>query len=448
MSKTMTNNAGPSQKKAVVHVLGCKVNQAEAWTMGQILRDRGYVVDSSSTEPDLILVNTCCVTARAEAKSRRLIRKLSGMYPQARLIVTGCMAEVNPLGVEGSLGNLNILGTFEKDRFSSFVDRGFSQIQESSRHGSQDCTEFVDLGAPIFSGRARAFLKVQDGCSQRCAYCIVPIARGPSRSLPMDRVEVHVRKLKAAGYAEIVLTGINLGSYGKDLSAGIQLEDLLENVLRDHSDVRFRLSSLEPLDVTPRLIQLVEKNEALCRHFHIPLQSGDDRILDAMGRPYDTSSIKVLTEQILSRIPDACLGFDVMVGFPGEDEAAFRRTVQLIQEAGTAYLHVFPFSLRPGTAAEAIEPKVPNAVTDERVEELRTLSKDLRNRFFARSLGKVFEVVPEAGFDPTTETLLTRTDNYVPVRVKMPEKEWTRKAFWVVVERIVQGEVYGTPLQD
>lgn len=444
----MTHTPSESEKRAVVHVLGCKVNQAEAWTMGQILRDRGYAVDSFSTAPDVIVVNTCCVTAKAEAKSRRLIRRLSSKYPQARLIVTGCMAEVNPQAIVSASGNSSILGTFEKERFSSFIDRDFLQIEGPARRNSDQCREFVDLGAPIFPGRARAFLKIQDGCSHRCSYCVVPIARGPSRSLPMDRVATHVQRLEAAGYAEIVLTGINLGSYGKDLFGGPTLEDLLENLLRNHRDLRYRLSSLEPMDLTGRVIELVKNNEALCRHFHIPLQSGDNGILNAMGRPYNASTIKTLAETIHTHVPDACIGFDVMVGFPGEDEAAFRRTVQLVEEAGAAYLHVFPFSPRPGTAAETLEPKIPDAVAAQRVEELRSLSKKMRISFFARSCGKVFTVVPEAGFDSSDETLMTRTDNYIPVRVRRPREKQTRKAFRIVVERIVDGEPQGTSLND
>ena len=442
-----------SRKTAVVHVLGCKVNQTEAWAMAQILRDRGYEVVSSSQHPDLIVINTCCVTSKAEGKSRRLINRLSRTFPGAQLVVTGCLAEVNPLAVEGVSKAVNVLGTFDKDHFESFVARGLVLPEGQERLGSWNCCEFVDMvvpgipGIPGIPGRARAFLKIQDGCSHNCAYCIVPIARGPSRSLPIGGVKAHVQYLKDRGYGEIVLTGINLGGYGRDLTPSLVVEDLLQGLLEEAGDVRFRLSSIEPQDITPRLIELVAGQDRLCRHFHIPLQSGDDRILKIMGRPYNSASIKALTERILRHIPDACIGFDVMVGFPGEDQDAFRQTVQLIEHSGTSYLHVFPFSSRPGTAAASMGPKVPENVLRERVQQLRTLSRTLKNSFFQRSLGKTFKVIPESRPDPKTQTFVGRTDNYIPVRVQSTETSHDSNAFFVFLERIIDDEVHGICLK-
>jgi threonylcarbamoyladenosine tRNA methylthiotransferase MtaB len=432
------------RKKAVVEVLGCKVNQAEAAAMTSILNQHGYVVDPSTQEPDLVLVNTCCVTSKAEAKSRRTANRLAEKYPQALVVVTGCLAEVNPLSVQYDRDRVVVLGTFEKDRFADFLTRTLDGSRGVVRSGSSGCTTFVDQGSPGIPGRGRTFLKVQDGCSQRCSYCIVPIARGPSRSLQPDAVLAHAQALAAEGFAEIVLTGIHLGWYGKDLTPVISLEDLLQRLLPRCPSVRFRLSSVEPQEVTGGLIDLAATHPRVCRHFHIPLQSGDDQVLARMGRPYRRAAIERLLENIFSAMPEACVGLDVMVGFPGETDQAFANTLDLLRDSGAAYLHVFPFSPRTGTRAANFEPRVPEQTARARVEELRTLSASMRDRYYRRFLGQTLVAVSETAPDTETGMVKARTDNYVPVNVRVPRELVGTNSFAVRLLDVEHGEVTAT----
>jgi len=443
MSKAIKMDDSFPKRKAVVHVLGCKVNQAEAAAMVRILEEHGYEVDMACPEPDLVVVNTCCVTSRAEAKSRRLAGRLRDKFPGARLVITGCLAEVNPSSFARLHGAPLVLGASGKDRFGDYLDGGIAPEPDRAGRNAATCTTFVDMGAHGIGGRARTFLKIQDGCSQRCTYCIVPTARGPSRSLAPDRVIAHARAFEASGYAEIVLTGIHLGAYGRDLGPRVPLEDLLERLVKACAVARFRLSSIEPQEITPGLIALAAADRQVCRHFHVPLQSGDDGVLRRMGRPYDSALIRRLAENIHDRVSDACIGFDIMVGFPGEDDSAFGNTVELIRSSAAAYLHVFPFSPRPGTRAAELRPRVPSAVARERVDELRELSRSLRNQFYVRFLGRKLSVVAESEFDPATGSVVTRSDNYVPVRVFGSAHELRGPLFSVVVEKIDREEAQG-----
>jgi threonylcarbamoyladenosine tRNA methylthiotransferase MtaB len=310
------------------------------------------------------------------------------------------------------------------------------------------CKTFADLGFRQIPGRSRNFLKIQDGCSQRCSYCIVPIARGPSRSLSPDAVLRQGKAMVDLGFSEIVLTGIHLGSYGRDLHPATKLEDLLGSLVADCPTVRLRLSSIEPQEVTPAIIQLAAKGHGICRHFHIPLQSGDDKILSVMGRPYRTAFIRDLLRTIRSKAPDACVGLDVMVGFPGEDDDSFGRTLEFVNELAPSYLHVFPFSARPGTRAASFRPRVPAKLATERVERLRELSEELRRRFYSRFLGRSLVAVPESEPNPRNRRLIVRTDNYIPVTVTIPD-DWNRpRMFEVVLERMVDGTVFGVIWED
>ena len=418
VSKLMNNGNSNDKKSAAVHVLGCKVNQAEAAAMTRILERNGYRLAQEGDNPDLVVVNTCCVTSRAEAKSRRLANRLAKQHPKARVLVTGCLAEINPTSLQSSAQHSLVLGTRDKDRFEDFINDQIDVSSDRKLSGSSDLRTFGDLGAAGIPGRGRVFLKIQDGCSQHCSYCIVPQARGPSRSLPMNRAVEQAKELEDQGFAEIVLSGIHLGAYGKDLDEEAGLLNVLYRMTEVCKTTRFRLSSIEPQEITPDLIDFVAEHPRICRHFHIPLQSGDDAILKRMGRPYDSTTIAELVHRIVSRSAETCIGMDVMIGFPGEDEASFERTRRLIEELKPAYLHVFPFSPRPGTRAVSFSPRVDEETAGLRVERLRSFSFDLRNAFYQRFLGKVFSVVVESDLDPQSGLVTTRTDNYIPVLVK------------------------------
>jgi threonylcarbamoyladenosine tRNA methylthiotransferase MtaB len=418
VSKLMNKDNSNDKKSAAVHVLGCKVNQAEAAAMTRILERNGYRIAQEGDNPDLVVVNTCCVTSRAEAKSRRLANRLANRHPNARILVTGCLAEINPTSLRSSAQHSLVLGIKDKHRFEEFINDQIDTSLDRELSARSSLRKFGDLGAAGIPGRGRAFLKIQDGCSQHCSYCIVPQARGPSRSLPMNRAVEQAKDLEDQGYAEIVLSGIHLGAYGQDLDEKPNLLNALQRMTEACKTARFRLSSIEPQEITPALIDLVAEHPRICRHFHIPLQSGDDTILKRMGRPYSSTTIVELVHRIVSRSPDSCIGMDVMIGFPGEDEASFERARRLIQELKPAYLHVFPFSPRPGTRAESFEPRVADETASLRVETLRSLSSDLRQAFYQRFLGEVFTVVIESDFNPQSGLVTTRTDNYIPVLVK------------------------------
>jgi threonylcarbamoyladenosine tRNA methylthiotransferase MtaB len=446
MSKTITTGTLDVRKKALVRVLGCKVNQAEAEAMALMLESKGYSIDASADDPDLVVVNTCCVTSKAEGKSRRMVSRLADKFPSAQMIVTGCLAEIDAPSLKKVAPAAILLGTVKKDHFGEFISEGLIHAKNEEHSRASACTTAINLDNPGKTGRSRAFLKVQDGCSQSCAYCIVPIARGTSRSVPVEQVLLHARNMEARGFAEIVLTGIHLGAYGRDLDPPMVLEDLVGRLLEECRQIRFRLSSVEPQEITPRLIELAAGHPRVCRHFHIPLQSGDDNILSRMGRPYNTAFIRDLLGRILTHAPETCIGLDIMVGFPGEGEESFRKTVSLIEGSGAAYLHVFPFSPRPGTPAASFRPRVPETVARQRVEELRSLSRALRRRFYERFLGKILSAVPESQPDRDTGLIIARTDNYIPVEVRATFGSAGRGAFPVILERIEDDKVKGSVL--
>ena len=434
--KSLTMN-----RTALVQALGCKVNQVEAASLAGILEQNGYRIDSTAVQPDLAIVHTCCVTMKAEGKSRRMVSRLLAKYPSAKVLVSGCLAEINPSALEALSERVVVLGAFDKDRLSEFLKADGKPIPGAPSERSSLRRGFVDPGPSRLPGRSRAFLKVQDGCSSRCSYCIVPAARGPSRSLSRKSVMEHVRNLYEQGFAEIVLTGVHLGHYGRDLQPRLSLEDLLDSLLDESPGPRFRLSSVEPNEITPRLIAMVSRNQRLCKHFHIPIQSGDDEVLDRMRRPYNTSVVRGFMEQIRRQVPDACVGLDIIVGFPGEDDASFIKTKSLIEDLDPAYLHVFPFSPRPGTAAAGFKPRIPEKIKAERVGELRSLSAKLRLDFYARFLGRALRGAPESQSADGWTTV--RTDNYIPVRTGLPLHFRDRVEFDVIIEKVESGGVWG-----
>jgi len=428
-------------KKALVHVLGCKVNQAEGAAISGILEKEGFQLDPTAKNPDLVVVNTCCVTLKAEGKSRRAINRLKKQFPFARFVVTGCLAEVNRQAIFSLAPDAEILGTFEKDHFRDYLRNGFHKLEGST---ALNCRSFGDLGFKTIPGRVRAFLKIQDGCSQMCSYCIVPTARGPSRSLEPGTVVSYAQKM-ALDFSEIVLTGIHLGNYGKDLNPPTNLEKLLERLIVKCSHVRFRLSSIEPQELSQHIIELVSQSSGLCRHFHLPLQSGDEQILRRMNRPYNIEYFIDLVQRIQEAIPDVCIGMDVMVGFPGEDDTSFGRTLALIEQLSPSYLHVFPFSPRPGTPAASFKPTVPEKISTKRVGRLRELSGKLRIQFYRKNIGKTFLVVPESKSDDTN-MMVARTDNYIPVYIPVTPQFSGEKMFKVILTELKGNQVQGSLL--
>ncbi len=409
--------------------------------MAQLLSDYECELSEAHETPDLVFINTCCVTGRAEAKSRRFVGRVAKKYPKAKIIVAGCLAELKPEDLKSLSPNIDCLGTFAKDRLGLTDSLNDNNFANESGLRASDSKTFSLLPTPVTQHRSRAFLKIQDGCSQRCSYCIVPTTRGPSRSMGFDRALVDLAKLRTAGYPEIVLTGIHLGAYGRDLEPPETLDSFVFQTLDFLNGARLRLSSIEPQEVSDRLIEIMAQDPRICNHFHIPVQNLDDRILQSMGRPYKSGDIIELVHKIHTRVPDACLGADIMVGFPGEDEESFMSTVHLLSECEFSYLHVFPFSKRPGVPASLIKGAPDGKVVAERVQILRELSEKLRIIFYRRFVGRELEACLESGHETSAGAVSVRTDNYILADMESPCSPLSGRLFRIQIQSIKQGRV-------
>ena len=350
--------------------LGCRLNQADTQAMQARLEGRGFRTVPLEAAPDVVIVNTCTVTARAELSDKRAIRRAARLSPHGRVVVTGCWAQTSP-GEVAALGGVDlVVGNADKARLPDLL--------EQLATAATPRIEVSDIAAaridtPGAAQRARQFVKVQDGCQHRCAFCVVPLARGASRSLPPAVAEDHVRRLVDAGHPEVVLTGVDLGHYGADLSPRTSLAALLARLVTISGLRWLRLSSMLPAYFTDDVLELVTTSPVIAPHLHLPLQSGSDRVLRAMRRPYTVTMYRTLVERLAAAMPRMGLGADVIVGFPGESEADFAETVALVEALPFSYLHVFPYSARPGTGTAAEDP-VPPQVKKERSARLRAAS--------------------------------------------------------------------------
>ena len=405
--------------RIAVATLGCKVNQCESAGIAEALTAQGMTIVPFEEEADCYIVNTCTVTERSDYQSRQIIRRAIRKNPVASVLVTGCYAQRSPAEIARIPGVRLIAGNTEKEGIPEF-------IRQMARTQGQRCVVgdireekgFSRLGATAFPEHTRAFLKIQDGCNAFCSYCIVPAARGRSRSLPPAEVAERIAILAGAGYREVVLTGIHLGAYGRDLDPSETLTAVIRRCADERMVERLRLSSIEPREVTDELITLMGSSGVVCRHLHVPLQSGDDGILAAMRRDYDAAFFRGLVQKVQAAVPGVAVGIDVMAGFPGETEAAFANTLRLVEAMPVAYLHVFPYSRRPGTPAAAMPGQVPEGEKKRRARILRHLAEEKRRVFGARFIGEPLTVLVEGRADKATGYPLGFSDNYIPVAVR------------------------------
>jgi len=403
--------------KVSVITLGCKVNQYESEAIEQSLKSSGWTSAPPEETPDVCIINTCTVTHRASQQSRQVIRHALRSWPEAKIIVTGCYAQTEYEEIQKISGVHAIVGHGDKHRIAEIIRS--AEFGVSERLPKMICRDsrlekcFRSALQPVYGNRTRPFLKIQDGCDAFCTYCIVPYARGPGRSMPPEEVFDHIRALKTAGYHEVVLSGIHVGAYGLDLAPRTSLYQLLKKLDAMKIIDRVRLSSTEPRELTRDIRDLASRSDVLCRHFHIPLQSGDNWILDQMHRPYTREFFREMVLDIRERIPEVAIGVDVLVGFPGETEQAFLNTYRLIEELPVAYLHVFRFSPRPGTPAAGFPNQVSIQDIKSRSKKLRDLSNAIKSAYYKSFLNKTVEVLVEE----TRDGLIYkgRTDNYVPV---------------------------------
>jgi threonylcarbamoyladenosine tRNA methylthiotransferase MtaB len=380
-----------------IHTLGCKVNQYDSAVVHRILSEAGLRRVTNRESPEVVVINTCTVTSSADRQGRQLLRRVRREHPHAILIVTGCQAQVMKKELlKMGLADY-VVGVQEREKILEIL------LKELPTRGMR--LKGVDehvlrciwrQGAGTLPGHTRGFLKVQDGCDWSCSYCIVPKARGPSRSRPLELVLEELSEMEEHGIKEVVLTGVHLGSYGKDLDPPSSLAELIERLLASSRACRFRLSSIEPLELdSPLLNVMVQGGDRVCPHLHVPIQSGDDEVLRRMNRPYTRSQLMERIGLALEYLPDATIGCDIMVGFPGETEKAFRMTRELVEKLPITYLHVFPFSPRPGTYALRYKERVPDNVIKERAKELRELSMRKRHEAMQRQLGRRLKVLFE-----------------------------------------------------
>jgi len=402
-----------------ITTLGCKVNQYESDAIAQRLKNLGCIPAGAEDPADLCIINTCTVTQKASMQSRQTVRQAIRFNPEARIIVTGCYAQTEPDAIKKIDGVHHIIGHGDKHNIPDIVLSQEKSLPSPSliRRNILHELHFKQIPVTVFGNRTRPFLKIQDGCDTFCTYCIVPYARGRSRSMPLEGVLKNIHCLKQAGFHEVVLTGVHLGAYGLDLSPQTSLTALLDHIRESNAMDRVRLSSIEPHELTQDIIKLVAETEIFCDHFHIPLQSGDDRILEKMHRPYTSSFFIDLIVKIKDQVPDAAIGVDILIGFPGETEKAFENTYSLIKKLPITYLHVFPFSPRPGTPAGKYPQKVPQKTIKARCEKMRRLGNEKKRIFYETFMGKTVEVLIEGKRDKATGLLKGITSNYIPVHV-------------------------------
>ena len=425
--------------------LGCKVNQTETDAMAGLFRHQGYEVVEPDERADVYVVNTCSVTHLGERKSRQMVRRATRLNPQAVVAVTGCFAQVSPADAAAIEGVSVVIGTSDRHRIVDFVEAARQERRPVFAVGDiMNEREFEDIPLQGTSDRTRAFLKIQDGCDNYCTYCIIPYARGHLRSRPLASIARETRNLAAAGFREIVLTGINLGAYGRE-DGRHNLADAVRTVLAETRIARVRLSSTESLEISAELIDIMAEEPRMCPHLHLPLQSGEDSILAAMHRPYTTEDYARLLDRLRSRAPELAVTTDIIAGFPGETPELFAKTLNFAEAMQFAKIHVFPYSRRSGTPAAAFLQQVGDAEKKRRAAELIALSDRSGERVRRRFIGRVMPVLIEKVEQGLAEGL---TPNYQRVVFAQDDPELVRENELVdVVLETVTAEGFGGRLR-
>jgi len=436
-----------------VENFGCRATQADGAALERQLADQGLERSSSPLHASVVVLNTCTVTSAADQDARAAIRRVRRQNPEAKIVVTGCYAQRAPEEIAALPGVSVVVGNSHKHQLAEIVSprsgsRGESFVPLSTLQAIPGSPIYLSdifahtelLAAPVFDAaneRTRPNLKIQDGCDSRCSFCVIPYVRGQSRSLESGRVIQEVNTLVAAGYREVVISGINLGRWGRDLdnslshggrdafvrpgeqSSPVTLENLILRILSETSLEKLRISSIEPMDWSDELIELVAKSPRIAKHAHVPMQSGGDAVLRRMHRKYRPWHYREKIEKIRAAMPDAAIGADVMVGFPGETDAEFDATRQMIEDLPFTYLHVFTYSARPGTPAAEMKNHVPGHIARERNRILRELASEKKLAFMRSFIGKTVEAITlkVVGSDETGEFTETLTENYLKLRL-------------------------------
>lgn len=403
-----------SKYRASFYTLGCRLNQAETSLISDSFHEKGYEIVDYGESTDVCVINTCTVTENADAKCRQLIRQVLKRSPDAFVAVVGCYAQMGAEVLQSIDGVDLIVGTEEKMRVADFIDVPQKFPEPVVRNSRISKTPFTISAVGNYEHATRANLKVQDGCDFMCTFCIIPFARGRARSRAFWDIQREAMALVQRGHKELVLSGVNVGTYAYEDKTLLEIIQMLEGI--DGLE-RIRISSIEPTTISPELVGHMAHSEKLCHHLHIPLQSGDDRILKAMRRLYSVAEYVEFLEAVQQRIPDVCFGTDVMVGFPGETEEAFENTRRLLSGLPLAYFHVFSFSERFGTPAVKMPDTVSAQTKKQRSETLRSLSQSKKKQFYEKFVGRNVRVLVE---EEKQGLLQGFTDNYVKVAFPGP----------------------------
>lgn len=408
-----------SRRKVATYTLGCKVNQYETEAMSELFVARGYEIVSSEERADVYVINTCSVTNLGEKKSRQYIRKMKRLNPTAVIAVVGCYSQVATEEVMAIEGVNLVLGTDERKKIVDYIEDLEPWDKVSYVGDIMQVREFEELEIENVSDKTRAFIKIQEGCNQYCSYCIIPYARGPIRSRQKENVLSEVKRLAEHGFKEIVLTGIHIASYGKDLG-NIELLDLIKEVHEIEGIERLRLGSLEPRLITPAFVEATKNMPKFCPHFHLSLQSGSDTVLSRMNRKYDTQTYLDSVNALKAAFDRPSFTTDVIVGFPGETEEEFEETLAFVQKVGFAKIHVFQYSPKKGTKAAEMHCQVPSDQKHSRSERLIAVSDQMEKAYYESLLGSTFEVLLETDSVKGENFVEGLTERYV--RVVLPKE--------------------------
>lgn len=399
--------------KYIISTLGCKVNQFETQAMEAVLQEHGHLPAAPGELADAVIVNTCAVTAESGRKSRQTIRRLRDENPGAVVAVCGCYSQLSPEDSR-EIGAEVIFGSADRMDFVAAVEKAVGEgVGETRIDAPFRRRELEKLPAGAIAGRTRAMLKIQDGCVNFCTYCIIPYTRGRLRSLPLADAAAETARIRAEGYRELVLTGIEVASYGVDLPGKPGLADCIEAVAAEAGDMRIRLSSLEPMVITEDFCRRLAATGKLCRHFHLSLQSGCDRTLKAMNRKYGTAQFARACQLLRTYFPGCALTCDLITGFPGETEADQAETLAFIEACAFADMHIFPYSRRPGTPADTMPGQCTNAVKAARAREAQAVAARMHRAFLEQSVGQTLPVL----FETMEEGSVGHSDTYVLVKV-------------------------------
>jgi threonylcarbamoyladenosine tRNA methylthiotransferase MtaB len=401
--------------KVAFHTFGCKLNYSETSSISRIFKKNGFKATSIKDKPDEVIINTCSVTENADKKCKDLIKKINKVSPSSKITVVGCYAQLKPKKISNFNGVNKVLGIKEKFKFKNYLSSNKKIIRQNIKE-TRDFNLSYSVG-----DRTRSFLKIQDGCNFGCSFCTIPMARGRSRSTNSDNVIIKIKELVNGGSKEIVLSGINIGDFG--IIEGRRKENfsnLINKIDKIKDKIRLRISSIEPNLLDDNIIELIAKSKKFVNHFHIPMQSGNDKILKLMSRKYDTNLYSEKIKKIKKEVKNSCIGADVIVGFPGETDNDFEKTLDFIKNLKLNYLHVFPYSERDNTRSKGFGDIVSKETKEKRSKILRSLSEKLKRNFYEKNINKKHNVLFENKKDENY--IYGFTDNYVRVKVPYNKK--------------------------